>query len=138
MNYDESNPEFLAIKKAIFEQAIVLANMEGFTARTMQRLQELCDDATKKARQHNVGFPDCVVTYFYPSHVVRIYDREADHKTIQRYIVTLARQMISGECPKMSMNELAAGFRRAFPNYKPMVEEMNDIVNRQKQKGKTQ
>lgn len=115
---DEDHPEFAAVRHALFEQAAILAANNPFTLRTIQMLQQLCDDATAKARTRGIAFPDCIVAYFRGHNLIRIWDREATHQKRQQYLVQLVR-----EVPGLHPREIAAAFRRAWPDYRPEIEE---------------
>jgi len=118
MIIDENHPEFAAVRKALFEQVALIASRNPFNQRTIEMLQQLCDDATAKAKRHGIAFPDCIVAYFRGANLVRIYDREATHERRQQYIVQLIR-----EAPGLAPEEIAAGFKRAWPDYNPRADE---------------
>jgi len=112
MNDDENHPEYLAVRNALFGQLAMMAAHEPFTKRLMERLQELCDSATRQARQRGLDFPDMIVLYFKPSRLVRIYRRDADKKLLDMYIRILIK-----EAPELGYRQLRAGFKRGFPAF---------------------
>jgi hypothetical protein len=116
---DENHPEWQAVELAIGQQVANVFAAEGLTSKAIEIAQELCDSATKKAREHGLRFPDMVVCYFLPSRVVRVYDRDADHARKQTYIVRLTR-----DYPQMDAQEIALAFKRAWPDYRPHVEDL--------------
>lgn len=115
---DETHPEWQAVQRALMDQLAAIALTSPFNQRTIDQLQELCNDATQKARAHGLAFPDMIVVYFRGHNLIRVYDREADHAKRQQYIVQLVRDV-----PDMRAEEIADGFKRAWPDYDPTAEE---------------
>jgi len=113
---DQNHPEWQAIEEALAKQALAIRVTNGFCGRTIEMIQELCDDARRKAWINGVAFPRCVVVYFLQSQQIRIFDRDADHARKQGYIVRLIRDGIEPA-------DIADGFKRAWPDYKPDVAE---------------
>jgi hypothetical protein len=120
---DENHPEWQAVELALAQQVATLFAERGFDLPTIEIAQELCDSATKKARERGLRFPDMVVCYFIHSRAVRIYDRDATHERKQSYIVRLTR-----DYPRMSAQEIADAFRRAWPDYRPHIEEKQSML----------
>lgn len=112
MNDDENHPEYVAVLEALAQQAATLAVNEGFHLRTIERVQELCNSATAKAKAHGLALPDMIVAYFMESRQISIYRKDADDARIAHYINVLIK---TGLQPV----DIADGIKRAFPDYKP-------------------
>lgn len=110
---DETHPEYVAIKNALFGQIAMIAAREPLTTYLILGLQQICDSATKQAKAHGIGFPDMIVAWFFPSRLVRVYRRDADAKLVQDYVNILIR-----DAPELKYWELHVGFSRTFPAYK--------------------
>lgn len=111
---DENHPEWQKVRKALAEQIVQLCQREPFDQRLIERLQELCDDCTRKAKAHDLDFPDMVIAYFIGCRQVRAYRRDATNEMIWTYAHNLVK-----EVPTITPADLAAGLKRAFPKWQP-------------------